>query len=165
MRLGRPQVGKGRPFGAPGHDPKAALAARARKRGGRTKGAVDTATNVKRLVSDALIARAFDRVAELVDDRNTKVSLEACRTILAYGLGLPKATLEIQGGASEFARELATALQEARSRRALASASPTAAGPVAPGVVAVPPVLAALPAGFIEAELVTATAQNEEPTE
>ncbi|HEY3349831.1 MAG TPA: hypothetical protein VGM13_08680 [Thermoanaerobaculia bacterium] len=138
MRHGKPPSGPGRPFG--------------KGNPGRPKGKRDLATTLRAEISQALIAKAFGRVAELAVSRSQRVSLEACKVILAYGLGLPRQTVEIQGGNAELARELATAIREARSRRGMAEAPSVPAVPAAGDGAAM---LAALPPPpVLDAELV-----------
>lgn len=94
---------------------------------GRPKGARDRRTMVGIEVARAMSARAFDRLAALVDSRSHRVAFEASRLILSYAWGLPKATLEVQGGFANLSQELSAALAAARAereRRALEAARP-----------------------------------------
>ena len=66
----------------------------------------------------ALESGAWDVVEKLLKDRSGRVRLETAKVILGYAIGLPKATLEVQGGVGNLAAELSAALAEARARRA-----------------------------------------------
>jgi hypothetical protein len=105
------------------------------KNPGKPKGARDRRTAVGIEVARAMSARAFDRLAALVDSRSHRVAFEASRLILSYAWGLPKATLEVQGGFANLSQELSAALAAARAereRRALEAARPVLEAVVVP---------------------------------
>ncbi len=84
---------------------------------GRPKGAQDRRRLAGILAAKALEARAWDVVESLLTGRSLRVRLEAAKVVLSYSIGLPKATLEVSGGLSDLAGELARALQAVRERR------------------------------------------------
>lgn len=108
---------------------------------GKKRGARDHRTIVGIEAARAMSGRAFDRLADLVNSRSHRVSLEASKLILAYAWGLPKQTLELAGGFGNLAAELSAALAEARARRAALDA-----GQGAQGCVQLPPALPTAPA-------------------
>jgi hypothetical protein len=102
-RSDRPRTRIGKPF-LPGN-------------AGRKKGNRNRSTVVGVEVCAAMSGRAVEVLRALLSARSARIRLEAVRTILGYGWGLPKATLEVSGGLSDLGRELTEALRLARLRR------------------------------------------------
>lgn len=87
-------------------------------------------------VATALASGAWDVIEALLKDRSWRARYEAAKCVLSYSIGLPKATLEVQGGFGDLGVELAAALKEARARRAALDApAPVAAISAAPEAV------------------------------
>ena len=112
---------------------------------GRPKGIVDRRRLAGAMAAKAIEARAWDVVFALLQARAWRPRFEAARLVLAYSVGLPKATLELTGGVGDLARELAAALAAVRERRAVLEGLSTAqanlalpeaisAAPVEPGI-------------------------------
>lgn len=95
---------------------------------GRPKGSKDIRTSVGIETARLLSARAVERLTALLTSRSQRVSLEACKVVLSYAWGLPRATLELTGGFGDLSKELSLALAEARARRAALDASQPVAG-------------------------------------
>jgi len=92
------------------------------KNPGRPKGTKDKRRIAGTATAKARGAKAWDVVAALLTCASWRARLEASKTVLAYSIGLPRQTLELTGGFGDLAGELAQALAEVRSRRALPGA-------------------------------------------
>lgn len=110
---------------------------------GRPKGTPNKRTIVGAEVSQAFAEKAFDRLVVLLESKSSRISLEACRTILAYAWGAPRQMVEVSGAFGGLAAELAVALQSARASRQAALAAPAVdavlVAPDAPAVPAIEP--------------------------
>jgi hypothetical protein len=107
---------------------------------GRPKGLRDKRTRVGVEVCNAMAGRAADTLFALLSARSGRIRLEAAKAILGWSWGLPRATLELAGGLSDFAAELGAALAAARLRRAeLEAVRPVASlAQLPPGVLDAP---------------------------